>query len=207
MDVVIVVTASSLRHAKSLADGLMEQCTKNNYESCAWKAIRPGSGFWLTSTTSSCIFSSRTCASFSASNPFGRNLPHCMAKCPRCPPVTQNPPGTKTKPPAPRKCIMSLTPTLLLILDATDWLPPVRAMPPALRGRQHRSAHLPAGRDAHRRSGRAVGLPAGYMGNSEVGHLNIGAGRIVYQDMTRIDVAMETGELAPTPRCLSCWQT
>lgn len=34
------------------------------------------------------------------------------------------------------------------------------------------------------------------MGNSEVGHLNIGAGRIVYQDMTRIDVAMETGELA-----------
>lgn len=34
-------------------------------------------------------------------------------------------------------------------------------------------------------SGRAVGLPAGYMGNSEVGHLNIGAGRIVYQDMTR----------------------
>ena len=56
MDVVIVVTASSLRHAKSLADGLMEQCTKNNYESCAWKAIRPGSGFWLTSTTSSCIF-------------------------------------------------------------------------------------------------------------------------------------------------------
>ena len=32
MDVVIVVTASSLRHAKSLADGLMEQCTKNNYE-------------------------------------------------------------------------------------------------------------------------------------------------------------------------------
>ena len=36
-----------------------------------------------------------------------------------------------------------------------------------------------------------MGLPAGYMGNSEVGHLNIGAGRIVYQDMTRIDVALE----------------
>lgn len=40
-------------------------------------------------------------------------------------------------------------------------------------------------------SGRDVGLPTGYMGNSEVGHLNIGAGRIVYQDMTRIDVSLE----------------
>ncbi|OMD32270.1 hypothetical protein BSO21_16530, partial [Paenibacillus odorifer] len=35
--------------------------------------------------------------------------------------------------------------------------------------------------------GEAVGLPEGQMGNSEVGHLNIGAGRIVYQDLTRID--------------------
>lgn len=42
-------------------------------------------------------------------------------------------------------------------------------------------------------SGREVGLPAGQMGNSEVGHLNIGAGRIVYQDLTRIDVAIEDG--------------
>ncbi len=43
--------------------------------------------------------------------------------------------------------------------------------------------------------GTAVGLPAGYMGNSEVGHLNIGSGRIVYQDMARIDVAIETKEI------------
>jgi len=42
----------------------------------------------------------------------------------------------------------------------------------------------------------AVGLPAGQMGNSEVGHLNIGAGRVVYQDFTRINRAIETGELA-----------
>ena len=40
-------------------------------------------------------------------------------------------------------------------------------------------------------SGEAVGLPAGIMGNSEVGHLNIGAGRIVYQDLLRIDMAIE----------------
>lgn len=42
-------------------------------------------------------------------------------------------------------------------------------------------------------SGEAVGLPAGIMGNSEVGHLNIGAGRIVYQDLLRIDNAIQDG--------------
>src|SRR6185295_1225142 len=41
-----------------------------------------------------------------------------------------------------------------------------------------------------------VGLPDGQMGNSEVGHLNIGAGRVVYQDLTRIDHAIATGEFA-----------
>jgi len=43
-------------------------------------------------------------------------------------------------------------------------------------------------------SGEAVGLPEGQMGNSEVGHLNIGAGRVVYQDITRINRAIRTGE-------------
>jgi len=42
----------------------------------------------------------------------------------------------------------------------------------------------------------AVGLPQGQMGNSEVGHLNIGAGRVVYQEYTRIDHAIDTGEFA-----------
>jgi 2,3-bisphosphoglycerate-independent phosphoglycerate mutase len=41
--------------------------------------------------------------------------------------------------------------------------------------------------------GEAVGLPEGQMGNSEVGHLNIGAGRVVYQDITRIDLAIDDG--------------
>ena len=41
--------------------------------------------------------------------------------------------------------------------------------------------------------GRFVGLPDGQMGNSEVGHMNLGAGRIVYQDLTRIDAAIEDG--------------
>jgi 2,3-bisphosphoglycerate-independent phosphoglycerate mutase len=45
-------------------------------------------------------------------------------------------------------------------------------------------------------SGEAVGLPPGQMGNSEVGHMNMGAGRIVYQDLTRIDKSIRDGELA-----------
>jgi len=44
-------------------------------------------------------------------------------------------------------------------------------------------------------SGESVGLPTGQMGNSEVGHLNIGAGRIVYQDLTRINRAIESGDI------------
>src|SRR5436309_7552118 len=44
--------------------------------------------------------------------------------------------------------------------------------------------------------GGAVGLPEGQMGNSEVGHLNLGAGSIVTQDLSRIDEAVERGELA-----------
>src|SRR4051794_10569517 len=48
-------------------------------------------------------------------------------------------------------------------------------------------------------SGMDVGLPPGQMGNSEVGHLNLGAGRIVYQDLTRINKAIADGELATNP--------
>jgi 2,3-bisphosphoglycerate-independent phosphoglycerate mutase len=47
-----------------------------------------------------------------------------------------------------------------------------------------------------RTSGRDVGLPEGQMGNSEVGHLNIGAGRVVMQDLVRIDAATEDGSIA-----------
>ncbi|MGI9080738.1 MAG: 2,3-bisphosphoglycerate-independent phosphoglycerate mutase [Thermoleophilaceae bacterium] len=47
--------------------------------------------------------------------------------------------------------------------------------------------------------GRAVGLPPGQMGNSEVGHLNLGAGQVVYQDLTRIDDAVEDGSFAANP--------
>ncbi len=48
-------------------------------------------------------------------------------------------------------------------------------------------------------SGEAVGLPEGQMGNSEVGHLNIGAGRVVFQELTRINRACADGSLAQNP--------
>ncbi len=51
--------------------------------------------------------------------------------------------------------------------------------------------------------GEMVGLPNGQMGNSEVGHLNIGAGRIVYQELQRINVAMRSGEFEQNPTFLS----
>src|SRR5262245_59430243 len=47
--------------------------------------------------------------------------------------------------------------------------------------------------------GEAVGLPEGQMGNSEVGHLNLGAGRIVYQELQRINVAIRDGEFLKNP--------
>ena len=52
--------------------------------------------------------------------------------------------------------------------------------------------------------GRSVGLPEGQMGNSEVGHLNLGAGRIVYQELERINVAIESGEFSNNEALLQC---
>ena len=48
-------------------------------------------------------------------------------------------------------------------------------------------------------SGEHVGLPAGQMGNSEVGHMNLGAGRIVYQDITRIGKSIRDGDFFKNP--------
>ena len=55
-------------------------------------------------------------------------------------------------------------------------------------------------------SGLDVGLPDGQMGNSEVGHLNLGAGRIVYQELQRINVAIKTGEFASNPTLIQSIQ-
>ena len=95
---------------------------------------------------------------------------------------------------------MKTTPTLLLIMDGWGIAPdgPGNAASVAKTPNlDELFATCPHSRLAA--SGRSVGLPKGYMGNSEVGHLNIGAGRIVYQDMTRIDVALEQGEFQKNP--------
>ena len=54
-----------------------------------------------------------------------------------------------------------------------------------------------------RTDGENVGLPAGQMGNSEVGHLNMGAGRIVYQDLTKITKAIQDGDFFENPALLA----
>src|ERR1022692_3966763 len=52
-------------------------------------------------------------------------------------------------------------------------------------------------------SGPFVGLPEGQMGNSEVGHLNIGAGRVLFMDVTRIDRMISTGDFFRDPTLLA----
>lgn len=100
---------------------------------------------------------------------------------------------------------VSVTPTLLLILDGWGQAPPGPGNAVSL-ARTPAIDAIMAGpsRTSLRCSGRAVGLPDGYMGNSEVGHMNIGAGRVVYQDMTRIDIAIEDGSFAHNPAILEC---
>ena len=65
---------------------------------------------------------------------------------------------------------------------------------------RHPNAHLTT-------FGKEVGLPDGQMGNSEVGHLNIGAGRIVYQDLLRINNAIEDGSFFKNPQLLKAIRT
>jgi 2,3-bisphosphoglycerate-independent phosphoglycerate mutase len=55
--------------------------------------------------------------------------------------------------------------------------------------------------------GEAVGLPDGQMGNSEVGHLNLGAGRVVYQELQRINVAIRTGSFAKNKQLIAAVHT
>ncbi len=103
---------------------------------------------------------------------------------------------------------MPISPVVLIILDgwghreATD-------------GNAVAAAHLPVMNSLTQvyphtliqTSGRAVGLPEGQMGNSEVGHLNLGAGRIVPQELVRISDAVEDHSLYRNPRLMAICQT
>lgn len=95
-------------------------------------------------------------------------------------------------------------PVVLIILDGWGYSENERgnAIRAAdTRNLDHYWTHYPHGLlDA---SGEDVGLPAGQMGNSEVGHLNIGAGRIVYQDLVRISKAIHDGSFYDNPALLS----
>ncbi|MFN3324330.1 MAG: 2,3-bisphosphoglycerate-independent phosphoglycerate mutase [Bryobacteraceae bacterium] len=91
-------------------------------------------------------------------------------------------------------------PLVLTILDG--W-----GFSPAVEGNAIAAAHKPTYDRLLREypntlvstSGPSVGLPEGQMGNSEVGHLNIGAGRVVYMDVTRIDLMISSGEFFRNP--------
>ncbi|HSY12140.1 MAG TPA: 2,3-bisphosphoglycerate-independent phosphoglycerate mutase [Verrucomicrobiae bacterium] len=86
-------------------------------------------------------------------------------------------------------------PLVLIILDGWGYAPPSNANAISLARKPNYDrllAEFP--NTLIHTSGRYVGLPAGQMGNSEVGHLNIGAGRVVYMDITKIDLMIENGE-------------
>ena len=95
---------------------------------------------------------------------------------------------------------MKKKPVVLMILDGWGIAPPsptnavTRARTPHLDYYFNRYPHAQL-----KCSGEAVGLPEGQMGNSEVGHLSIGSGRIIYQSLTRISRAVKDGSLETNP--------
>jgi len=94
-------------------------------------------------------------------------------------------------------------PLVLIILDGWGYAPPSDANAISLARKPNYDkllADFP--NTLIHTSGRYVGLPTGQMGNSEVGHLNIGAGRVVYMDISKIDVMIETGEFEKNPALL-----
>ena len=96
---------------------------------------------------------------------------------------------------------MATRPALLCILDGWGWRPEDAADNAIAKARTPNYARMLADSPYAllATSGAAVGLPRGQMGNSEVGHMNIGSGRVVAQDLPRIDVAIEEGKLASRP--------
>jgi len=102
---------------------------------------------------------------------------------------------------------MAIEPLLLMILDG--W-----GHREAVKGNAIAQANLPNFHHLEdtyphtflQASGEAVGLPEGQMGNSEVGHLNMGAGRVVYQELTRINKAIKDGTLFENPVLIEAMQ-
>jgi|GEM_PF-3951 len=194
MDVVICATAKSSRHARSLADALAGLARADNFEWLRMEGYQNGE--WILVDMNDVIVHI-----FLAEI---RELFQIEALWRDAPGIEPGAPDEQESAPSPRRAANAPVPTLLLILDGYGLAPdgPGNAAAQADTPTLKRLLALPE-RVTLEASGRAVGLPAGFMGNSEVGHLNIGAGRIVYQDMTRIDIAVENGELAGNPALVS----
>lgn len=95
-------------------------------------------------------------------------------------------------------------PVLLCILDGWGLAPKGPGNAAALARTPHLDALFASSpHTTLQASGEAVGLPAGQMGNSEVGHLNLGAGRVVYQDLVRISRDIENGSFFTRPALTS----
>ncbi|WP_129124793.1 2,3-bisphosphoglycerate-independent phosphoglycerate mutase [Geomonas oryzae] len=102
---------------------------------------------------------------------------------------------------------MPKKPLLLMILDGWGINPETEAnavAQAATPNMNRLTAEYPSGQIDG--SGLAVGLPAGQMGNSEVGHTNIGAGRVVYQDLTRISKSIIDGDFFTNPALIACME-
>src|SRR5215469_13765083 len=99
-------------------------------------------------------------------------------------------------------------PLVLIILDGWGYAPPSESNAISLARKPNYDrllAEFP--NTLIHTSGRYVGLPTGQMGNSEVGHLNIGAGRVVYMDITKIDLMIEKGDFFTNPVLLDAMTT
>jgi 2,3-bisphosphoglycerate-independent phosphoglycerate mutase len=104
--------------------------------------------------------------------------------------------------------LMTVRPLVLIILDGFGFCDEQQFNAIAQAHTPHLDAYIQ--RYPHTliaASGVEVGLPVGQFGNSEVGHLNIGAGRIIKQDITRIDDAIADGSFLLQPALLSAFAT
>ncbi len=122
------------------------------------------------------------------------------SRAPTDPPAPPSGPAGRQDAPARTRLSSKRTPVFLLICDGWGHAPPSQGNAIALARTpiydrwiaEHPWTLLDA-------SGEAVGLPAGVMGNSEVGHLTLGAGRMVPQDLLRIDLALRDGSFFENP--------
>jgi 2,3-bisphosphoglycerate-independent phosphoglycerate mutase len=91
-------------------------------------------------------------------------------------------------------------PLVLIILDGWGYAPPSKANAISLASKPNYDRLLKEYPNTLiQTSGHSVGLPDGQMGNSEVGHLNIGAGRVVYMDITKLDLMVQNGDFFSNP--------